>query len=153
MDDSVYITQMESAYKIIEDTNKQLDDKAMKMITLISAMLALQVNFFLPSINNMVKWILCLFILICYFGSLICFIKPTILKKFKYYPNMEFIKKCYEYNYSEEEYVSESLGAYENTINHNLSLLNSKSKDLQYGFYCFIGSIILSILILVTYIV
>ena len=66
---------------------------------------------------------------------------------------MEFIKKCYEYNYSEEEYVSESLGAYENTINHNLSLLNSKSKDLQYGFYCFIGSIILSILILVTYIV
>lgn len=35
MDDSVYITQMESAYKIIEDTNKQLDDKAMKMITLI----------------------------------------------------------------------------------------------------------------------
>ena len=45
------------------------------------------------------------------------------------------------------------LGAYENTINHNLSLLNSKSKDLQYGFYCFIGSIILSILILVTYIV
>ncbi len=153
MDDKVYITQMESAYNIIEDTNKQLDDKAMKMITLISAMLALQVNFFLPSINNMVKWVLCLFILACYFGSLICFIKPTILKKFKYYPNMEFIKKCYEYNYSEEEYVSESLGAYENTINHNLSLLNSKSKDLQYGFYCFIGSIILSILILVTYIV
>lgn len=35
MDDSVYITQMESAYNIIEDTNKQLDDKAMKMITLI----------------------------------------------------------------------------------------------------------------------
>lgn len=27
MDDKVYITQMESAYKIIEDTNKQLDDK------------------------------------------------------------------------------------------------------------------------------
>ena len=83
MDDKVYITQMESAYNIIEDTNKQLDDKAMKMITLISAMLALQVNFFLPSINNMVKWVLCLFILACYFGSLICFIKPTILKKFK----------------------------------------------------------------------
>lgn len=61
MDDKVYITQMESAYNIIEDTNKQLDDKAMKMITLISAMLALQVNFFLPSINNMVKWVLCLF--------------------------------------------------------------------------------------------
>ena len=110
MDDKVYITQMESAYNIIEDTNKQLDDKAMKMITLISAMLALQVNFFLPSIDNMVNG-------------------------------------YYVYLYSE------SLGAYENTINHNLSLLNSKSKDLQYGFYCFIGSIILSILILVTYIV
>ena len=57
MDDKVYITQMESAYKIIEDTNKQLDDKAMKMITLISAMLALQVNFFLPSINNIGRYI------------------------------------------------------------------------------------------------
>ena len=62
MDDSVYITQMESAYKIIEDTNKQLDDKAMKMITLISAMLALQVNFFLPSINiGMLFWIINMF--------------------------------------------------------------------------------------------
>ncbi len=153
MNDNVYINQMESAYKIIEDTNKQLDDKAMKMITLISAMLALQVNFFLPSINNMLKWILCLFILACYFGSLICFIKPIILKKFKYYPNVEFIKNYYECEYSDEDYVSESLGAYEDTINHNLNLVSCKSNYLKYGFYCFIGSIILSILILVTYIV
>lgn len=45
MDDKVYITQMESAYNIIEDTNKQLDDKAMKMITLIVQCLHYKLTF------------------------------------------------------------------------------------------------------------
>ena len=150
MDDHIYVNQLELTYKIIEDTNKQLDDKAMKMITIISAMFALQINFFLPSINNHIQWILCLFSVICYFASLICFIKPIILKKFKYYPNVEFIKKYYECKYSDEEYISESLGAYEDTITYNEDLVEYKSKDLKYGFYCFIVSIILCSLIIVT---
>ena len=154
IDDKEYLSQMKNVYDYIECANVEIDNKASSMVTVLSAMFALQVTLLFPlTIKNFAESVICLLSLFSYFISLLFFIKHLFLKKYKIYPNVESITDFYESKVDKSEFISKSLALYSDSIKHNNEIIHSKSSYSNKGFYFFIFGLILTIITLISIVV
>lgn len=154
MDDYIYITQMELAYKNISNDNTEVNQKAGIMIGIIGVMFSIQSTIIvsLYPFTNILSYI---FIgsLFCYLISIVYFIKNLSVKEYLSLPSPDAVVKYYEEEYTTESFYSTMLGNYQWVINNNMSVVNLKSKYSKKGFTCFCFGLILLTLFFIGYLI
>lgn len=145
MDDLINVENMKQSYQIVDDTIQSLDNKSVQMISIIGIMFTIQVTV-LPENVSSFGSILLIFSLIAYFISAFLFIKSCITRKYKFHPTPETVCHHYEDDVSEDDYISEYIGECDHVINFNLSIIQQKGVDSQFGFYFFSIGLLLTLL-------
>ncbi|WP_295589386.1 hypothetical protein [uncultured Methanobrevibacter sp.] len=145
MDDNITMQNMKTAYQIIEDGIRDLDNKSFQMISILGIMMTVQVTV-LPNTVTAIGAVFLLFSLISYFISALLFIKSCIIKEYKIYPTNESVCYHYEYDVSLDDYVSGAVGDYDEAIEYNRRIIHEKGVDSRYAFYFFILGLFLTIL-------
>ena len=147
MKDTIYINDLKKSYEIINNTNSEIDNKALSMIIITSAMITLQLSFILPTFKeNPTGATTCFLSSMCYLLSIISFTLVLITKRFKYYPDMNSIIDNYEKEVLEEEYITSTIGRYGSTNQHNLKVINFKGIVSIISFIFFIAGVILTVI-------
>lgn len=147
MNDKIYINDLKQSYEIINNTNSEIDNKALNMIILTSAMVTLQLSFILPTFkDNPAGASICFWSSISYLLSILLFIIVLCTKRFKYYPDMSSIIDNYENMVDEEDYVTLTIGRYGSTNKYNLKVVNFKGIVSRISFIFFIMGLVLTII-------
>lgn len=145
MDDIITMQNMKTAYQIIDDGIRDIDNKSFQMISILGVMMTVQVTV-LPKNVSTIGAIFLIFSLISYLLSAVLFTKSCIIKKYKIYPTNESVCYHYEYDVSLDDYVSEAVGDYDEAIEYNRKIIDEKGTDSRYAFYFFILGLFLTIL-------
>lgn len=145
MDDSTTMENMKTAYQIIEEAIRDLDNKSFQMISILGIMITVQVTV-LPNSVSTIGSIFLIFSLISYFISALLFTKSCITRKYKIYPTNESVCYHYEYDVTPEDYISGAVGDYDDAIKYNRKVIENKGIDSRYAFYFFMFGLFLTIL-------
>ena len=145
----IYLEQMETAYNNIEKSNKEIDNKSFTMIGIIGVMLTLPATVF-PYQNIHPWFIKVLFIIsIITYGIAITFFTTVVFARdFEIFPNSEGVKKEYEKDTPDDEFIAKCTGSYYRAAEYNNNIIRSKGKPLKRGFYSFFTGIITTIIMI-----
>lgn len=151
MDDFIFLEWMKVAYEVVEENNRNIDDKSIRMITIIGAMFTIQATLTSYLICNPPVHILIIFLasLLSYLFSCILFICSISIRKFEAFPTNDSIIHTYEKNFNEEDFVNGFLGDYNEALKNNENILAQKGQFACWGFFFFsLGLIMLMVFII-----
>ena len=149
MDDELYLTKLEKYHEFLEDFIKTQDSRALKMITIIFAIMTLELTFLLPKLTIGLTKYVCTISIVFYLLSSFCFVSVLVSEDLKLFPSPNLIIKCYNSNISKKEYISIFIDRYNIILHHNKKIMDNKTKRLTIGFYILILGILVTFIALI----